>query len=159
MNRLAAMKKLLLVAFIIFGFINANAIVYNTPKDVPNTKIVNNSNVSNPDNLLSQTTVNEINTLVDSIKRHNSSEIAVVVVNSIGDNNPKDFAHELFVLWGVGKKGIDNGLLILYVEDQHRIEFETGYGMESVLPDVVCKKIQMDYMVPYFKQKDRKSVV
>lgn len=61
------------------------------------------------------------------------------------------FAIQLLNQWGVGKKGKDNGLVILLVTDQRCIQFYTGYGLEGVLPDAICKRIQTKYMIPYLK--------
>ena len=77
-----------------------------------------------------------------------------VVVSSIGYAQPRQFATELFNHWGIGKKGKDNGLLVLFVLDQRDITFETGYGMEGILPDAICKRIQMQAMLPAFKEGD-----
>ncbi|MBA4054632.1 MAG: hypothetical protein C0490_07970, partial [Marivirga sp.] len=44
-----------------------------------------------------------------------------------------------------------NGLLVLLVKDQRTVRFHTGYGLEGTLPDITCKRIQRDYMVPEFK--------
>ena len=56
--------------------------------------------------------------------------------------------------WGVGKKKSDNGLLILFVADRHSIRFTTGYGLEGVLPDAACKRIQTRHMIPAFMKGD-----
>jgi uncharacterized protein len=61
---------------------------------------------------------------------------------------------ELFNYWGIGKKGKDNGLLLLLVMDQRRWEFETGYGLEGTLPDAILKRIGEDELVPNLKKKD-----
>src|ERR1035437_1132104 len=45
----------------------------------------------------------------------------------------------------------DNGLLVLFVLDQRKVTFETGYGLEGVLPDAICKRIQYQSMTPEFK--------
>ena len=90
--------------------------------------------------------------MLQNLEAKNKAEIAVVVLNSIGDNDIFDFGVELFERWGIGKKRSDNGLLILFVLDQRKIRFETGYGLEGVLPDAICKRIQMNEMVPYFKE-------
>ena len=42
-------------------------------------------------------------------------------------------------------------MLILFVLDQKKVTFETGYGLEGVLPDAICKRIQSRYMIPEFK--------
>jgi len=131
-------------------------ITYNkqyTVDEVPNPK-TNDANafVANPDGIISEETVYQLNTMLQNLEAKNKAEIAVVVLNSIGDNDIFDFGVKLFERWGIGKKGSDNGLLILFVLDQRKIRFETGYGLEGILPDAICKRIQMNEMVPYFKE-------
>lgn len=123
-------------------------------KDVPDPKQTGGGYVSNPDQLLSVAAVDEINATLASLDQSGIAQVAVVFVRSIGEQVPKDFAVELFNTWGIGAKGIDNGLLILVVEDQRRIEFETGYGLESTLTDLLCYRIQQDYMVPYMRSNE-----
>lgn len=110
--------------------------------------------VSNPDGILAPETVGEMNRIIRSTADSTSAEIAVVVVESIGDEEIKPFATALFGQWGIGKKDNDNGLLILFVLDQRQITFETGYGLEGVLPDALCKRIQMQEMIPAFREGD-----
>ena len=50
---------------------------------------------------------------------------------------------------GVGQKERDNGLVILLSTDERCVQFATGYGLEGVLPDAICKRIQSRYMVEY----------
>ena len=94
----------------------------------------------------------EMNSLLDKLEKETSSEVALVIVKSIGENVPKEFATELFNTWKIGKKGKDNGMLIVHVMDQRRIEIETGYGMEAVMPDVKCKWIIDEIMIPFFRE-------
>jgi len=121
-------------------------------ESVPNTKLINNSYVSNPDNLLSPTAVNDINLLLDSLERQTTAQVAVVMLNSVGDADVTDFAQSLFVRWKIGTEDKDNGLLILYVQDQRTVRFHTGFGLEGALPDAICKRIQTQTMVPFFKE-------
>lgn len=123
-----------------------------TVETVPNTKLINNGYVSNPDKLLSDQTVGEINLLLDSLEKKTSAQVALVMLNSIGDEDIFEFAQSLFVKWGIGKSGNDNGLLILFVQDKRTVRFHTGYGLEGVLPDATCKRIQTQKMVPFFKE-------
>ena len=69
----------------------------------------------------------------------------------IGEEDCFNFCHQLLNKWGVGKKDKNNGLVILLVTDQRCIQFYTGYGLEGVLPDAICKRIQTRYMIPYLK--------
>lgn len=104
--------------------------------------------VSDPAGLIEAADTSGINALITHIERKTGAEIAVVVLPSIGQAVPKDFATELLNTWHVGKKDRDNGLLLLIVLDQHRWEIETGYGMEGDLPDAVCKRIGEESLVP-----------
>lgn len=123
-----------------------------TIETVPNTKVQSNKLVTNPNGILSQAAEDQLNVLLDSIERKTSSQVAVVMLNSIGDADEFEFAQTLFKKWGIGQAGNDNGLLILFVSDKHIIRFHTGYGLEGMLPDVICKRIQMQKMVPLFKE-------
>ncbi|MCH2224576.1 MAG: TPM domain-containing protein [Crocinitomicaceae bacterium] len=122
--------------------------------DVPNPKTNGTGYISNPDRIMSQRDVQDANQLFSDLELKDSFQVAMVVLESIGSKVPKDFATDLFAHWGIGLRNKDNGLLILFVNDQRRIEFETGYGTESVLSDYQCAQIQQDYMVPYFKNGD-----
>lgn len=126
-----------------------------TINTVPDPKSSPSRNfVSNPDAILSEQTVLQINQLLWQVEDSTTAQVAVVALNSIGDATPKDFAHDLFNHWGLGYAKKDNGLLILLVLDQRRVEFETGYGMEAIFTDALCKRIQTQKMVPHFKNAD-----
>uniref|UniRef100_UPI00404931CE TPM domain-containing protein n=1 Tax=Fulvivirga sp. TaxID=1931237 RepID=UPI00404931CE len=121
---------------------------------VPNPKSKDGGYISDPNQFLNPETYSTLNQHFARLEDSTSVQVALVVLSSIGDEVPKDFAYSLFNNWGVGVKGKDNGLLILLVVDQRRVEFETGYGLESLLTDATCKSIQMKYMVPQFKNED-----
>jgi uncharacterized protein len=125
-----------------------------TVETVPNMKVKANQLVTNPDGILSATMQQRLNELLDSLEKETSAQVAVVMLHSIGDESEFDFAQNLFRSWGIGQAKNDNGLLILFVEDKRIIRFHTGFGLEGILPDVICKRIQMDKMVPRFKEGD-----
>jgi uncharacterized protein len=125
-----------------------------TVESVPNQKLVNGSYVSNPDGILTEATTANLDALLKSLEDSTTVQVAVVAVNSIGGVDIFSFSQDLFTHWGVGQKTNDNGLLILLVEDTHTIRFHTGYGLEGVLTDARCKRIQQEYMVPLFKEGD-----
>lgn len=134
----------------LFFSVTLCAQVYNL-ENVPNPMTTNSTFVSNPDGILKSETVAQINSTLAALKTSNTSEVVVVVVNSIGDEDIKSFATQLLNKWGVGSKQNNNGLLILFVSDQRQITIEVGYGLEGVLPDAICKRIQNNDMIPSFK--------
>ena len=123
--------------------------------DVPNPRNESSSNwVSNPNQILKESYVREINNMLSQLEDSLSIEVTVVALPSIGEDIPAEFAHKLFEHWGIGKKADDNGLLILLVLDQRKVTFATGYGLEGVLPDALCFRIQQNEMVPWFRKND-----
>ena len=117
---------------------------------VPNPKAIDSTWVADPANVIARRR-DEINQLLSQLERETGAEVAVVVLPTIGELIPKNFAVSLVEKWGVGKRGQDNGVLVLHVLDQRRIEIETGYGMEAILPDVKAHWITEEIAVPFFK--------
>jgi len=144
------MKKLVLILLCTVS-VFAYSVEY-TVQTIPNPKTANaHTFVSNPDGILKAETVRQMNEFLDSLQAQTKAEVAVVAVSSIGINEIKPFATDLFKSWGVGRAKIDNGLLVLFVLDQKKVTFETGSGLEGVFPDAICKRIQLQRMIPQFK--------
>ncbi|MFI3288634.1 MAG: TPM domain-containing protein [Rikenellaceae bacterium] len=144
--------------FVTFGVVVARDY---SVAEIPNVQLKSRYNfVSNPDGILSESAVARIDSICYALKVSNIAQIAVVAVDQIvvdGSKqvaDPFEFAYKLFSEWGVGREGRDNGLGILLVGDQRQIRFVTGRGVEGVLPDAICKRIQTQYMLPYFRQGD-----
>jgi uncharacterized protein len=126
-------------------------------KDIPNVQVENRyCFTSNPDGILSTSAVAQIDSICYDLRHRGIAQIAVVAVDKIAGDDVFDFAYELFSAWGVGNKS-DNGLGVILVESEHEIRFVTGYGIEGVLPDALCKRIQMQYMLPHFRNDDYDS--
>lgn len=110
--------------------------------------------VSNPDGILSPATVKAVDEMLFALEGQTGIQTLVAVVAGIEGGDCFDFAHRLGQSAGVGQKGRDNGLVILLSTDERCVQFVTGYGLEGVLPDAVCKRIQQRYMVGYFGEDD-----
>ncbi|HBR14385.1 MAG TPA: methanol dehydrogenase [Candidatus Omnitrophica bacterium] len=80
-----------------------------------------------------------------------SDQLAVVTVQTTSPESIEEYAVELFKKWGIGQKGKDNGVLLLVSIQDRRVRIETGYGVEEILPDILCDKIIRDRMIPSFK--------
>lgn len=124
-----------------------------TVQDVPDPKRTGGGYVSDPTNIISFEARQTLNQLISQLEGNSTAQMAVAILPSIGQEVPKSFATELFNNWGIGQAGVDNGLLLLVVMDQRRSEIETGYGLEAVLPDVVCYRVLLDELVPQFQRQ------
>lgn len=108
--------------------------------------------ISDPNDYISAQDEFKLNKILWKIEKTTTAQVAIVIVKSISNEVPKDFAVKLLKKWGTGQSDKDNGLLILTVVDQRRTEFEVGYGLEPILTDVICHRIGTEEIVPYFKQ-------
>ncbi len=123
--------------------------------EIPNVQVADRMRyVSDPDGILPAAAVSRLDSLCAALRRQGLAQVAVVAVDDIVGGDPFSFAIELFRRWGVGRKENNNGLGVLLVKDLREIRFITGGGLEGVLPDALCKRIQLDYMLPYFRQGD-----
>lgn len=94
----------------------------------------------------------KLDALLQELEEKTSTEIAVVTMDSIAPYDEQQYARLLFNDWKPGKKGKDNGVLILLAVKERRWRIETGYGAEGILPDGLCGEIGRNHMSPYFKE-------
>ncbi|MFT3701376.1 MAG: TPM domain-containing protein [Agriterribacter sp.] len=83
-----------------------------------------------------------------------SNQIAVVIVKSLQGYDPFEYAVALGRKWGVGNKQFNNGVVFLIAKDDHKVFIAPGYGLEGAIPDVTCKQIVENDVVPNFKGND-----
>lgn len=127
-------------------------------KDVPNPRQLNGTWVTDMAGILDQPTQTEINSIITQLEQKNGAEIAVVTVPETSPSaSPKAFATALFKQWKIGKKSQNNGILFLISKGDRRVEIETGYGIEAILPNVEVGNIIDTKITPKFKQGDFKG--
>ena len=80
-----------------------------------------------------------------------STQIAVVMMQSTGFYDISEYAVQLYNKWGIGQKDKNNGVLILIAKEDRKVFINTGYGIEGVLPDILCKRIVDRDILPNFK--------
>lgn len=124
-------------------------------KDVPNPRKINGTWVTDMVGMLDEPTETQLNSMIAQLEQKNGTEIAVVTVPETQPAaSPKEFATTLFNYWGIGKKGKNNGVLFLISKGDRRVEIETGYGIEPILPDAKVGNIIDTQVTPRFKQGD-----
>ena len=147
------MRKLLFILSLL-GCLSLQAKEY-TIKEIPMVHLQDRTRyVSNPDGILSASAVATMDNIPYNLEQSTGIQTLVVAVTGIEGGDCFDFAYRLGKEMGVGQKGRDNGLVILLSTDERCIQFATGYGLEGVLPDAICKRIQNRYMLEAFSQGD-----
>lgn len=129
-------------------------------EDVPNVQLQDATRfTSDPNNLITESSRIAIDSIAATIRDTFDVEVAVVVLPNFDNSKyatAREFGIQLFNTWGIGKKETDQGLLILLVleEGNREITFETGLGLEAILPDGICKLIQTKIMLPYLTEEE-----
>jgi uncharacterized protein len=80
-----------------------------------------------------------------------STQITIVIVKNTGDSDPYDYAIKLAKDWGVGQKGKNNGLVLLWATETRKLRIVTGRGMEATITDAISKRIINTILKPYFQ--------
>ncbi|MET0966701.1 MAG: TPM domain-containing protein [Nakamurella sp.] len=88
-----------------------------------------------------------------------TDEIAVAIIGTTGTSTIEGYATALFNSWGVGKAGVDNGVLVLVAFDDRAMRIEVGAGLSDRLPDGQAREIVGGVMVPAFKEGDYRDGV
>lgn len=146
------MRRIISITLFLCLLLSLQAQEVYTTKNIPKVHLQDKTKyVCNPSGILSPEACNEIDRMLYELEQKTGIETVVAVLPSIGEADCFDFSHQLLNEWGVGKKGKNNGLVILLVTDQRCVQFYTGYGLEGDLPDAICKRIQTKYMIPYLK--------
>ncbi|MCS6318198.1 MAG: TPM domain-containing protein [Nitrospira sp.] len=83
-----------------------------------------------------------------------SNQVAVLIISSLEGEPLFDFSHRVATAWKLGRKGSDNGVLLLVsIKDRH-IRLEVGYGLEGMLTDARSAQIIRNEIVPRFRAGD-----
>jgi uncharacterized protein len=96
----------------------------------------------------------EIETKLRNLKEEKGSEVAVFVVASTAPETIEQFSIRVVDQWKLGRKGIDDGVLILIAVQDRTVRIEVGRGLEGDIPDVTAFRIIQEQILPRFRAGD-----
>lgn len=134
--------------FLLLFFIQSFAFAQDIPQKPNPVRFVNDL----VGGLLSQ---GEIDQLEQKLKAYNdstSTQIAIVIVNSVQPYDISEYAVKLGREWGVGQKDKNNGIVLLWAPSDRKVFIATGYGVEGGLTDAYSKRIIEEVIKPNFKE-------
>jgi uncharacterized protein len=82
------------------------------------------------------------------------SQIAVLIVPTTQPEEIEQYAIRVADKWRIGRKGIDDGAIVVVALNDRRVRIEVGYGIEGALPDATANRIIQLDIVPQFKRGD-----
>jgi uncharacterized protein len=105
--------------------------------------------------VVSTGTAAQLNQTLENFERQSSEQIVVAVFPKMqSDSAVADYTVRVFRSWGVGQKAKNNGAVLFVFVQDHKLFLQTGYGLEAVLPDALCKRIIDEQITPRFKAGD-----
>lgn len=89
-----------------------------------------------------------------AFEQHKGSQLAVLIVSSTGEESIEQFGIRVAEQWKLGRKGADDGLLLIVAKADRALRIEVGYGLEGVVPDAIAKRVISETIVPRFQAGD-----
>lgn len=112
-----------------------------------------NQYVNDYANVLSSAQEIALADLCKAIEKESTTQVVVVIINNVSEDI-EDYSLRLAENWGIGRRKVDNGVLILVCPDIRKSRIEVGYGLEGTLTDAYTKRLQVENFRPNFKRGD-----
>jgi len=88
------------------------------------------------------------------LEKARGAQLAVLLVSTTQPESIEQYALRVAETWKLGRKGVDDGVLLLVAKDDRTLRIEVGYGLEGAIPDAMAKRVIEEVIVPRFKQGD-----
>ena len=134
---------------LLFGFALASADVAGEVAVPPLT-----SRVTDLTGTLSGAAVARIEAKLKDVEAKKGSQVAVLIVPTTQPEEIEQYGIRVAEAWKLGRKGVDDGAILLVAKDDRRVRIEVGQGLEGALPDAIANRIVTETITPHFKQGD-----
>jgi uncharacterized protein len=103
---------------------------------------------------LSGEAVNRIEAKLGAFEAKKGSQIAVLIVPTTQPEEIEQYGIRVYDQWKLGRKGVDDGAILLVAKNDRRVRIEVGRGLEGAVPDAIANRIIADTITPHFKLGD-----
>jgi uncharacterized protein len=103
---------------------------------------------------LSPQTVAVLEQRLAALEQERGAQVAVLMLPSVRPESIEEYAVRVFEQWKLGRKGFDDGVLLVIALNDRQLRIEVGYGLEGALNDATAKRIISDDIVPHLKRGD-----
>ncbi len=89
-----------------------------------------------------------------ALEARKGSQVAVLLVPTVQPEAIEQYALRVAESWKLGRKGVDDGAVLVIAKNDRKLRIEVGYGLEGAIPDAIAKRIIDEEIVPRFKGGD-----
>jgi len=87
-----------------------------------------------------------------ALEQRKGSQIAVLIVGTVRPEDIEQYSIRVADAWKLGRKGVDDGVLLLVAKDDREVRIEVGYGLEGAIPDATANRVIDEYLLPRFRE-------
>lgn len=95
-----------------------------------------------------------LETRLATLEQRTGSQFLILMLPSTQPQTIEAFSLAVAEKNKIGRKKVDDGLLLLVAKDDHKARIEVGYGLEGAIPDAVASRVIREYLAPHFRQND-----
>jgi len=103
---------------------------------------------------LSGEAVTRIESKLKDLEAKKGSQIAVLIVPTTQPEEIEQYGIRVAEAWKLGRKGVDDGAILIVAKNDRRVRIEVGYGLEGAMPDAIANRIISETVTPHFKTGD-----
>lgn len=103
---------------------------------------------------LSESQKQRLNQKIEQVSKATKNEFGILLLSNMDGNNIEDVANATYKTWGVGKRGLDNGCLIVVAIKERKSRIETGKGVGGEVSDLQANDILRNHLNPHLKSGD-----
>ncbi len=115
--------------------------------------------VTDTANFLTPPAVQSLDARLEAYQQSSGHQLIVYIAPTTGGVPIEDWAVRAFQKWKVGRKGLDDGLALFIMAQDHKLRIEVGYGLEPTVPDAIASRVINDVMVPRIRAGDPDGAV
>lgn len=146
--RLGSLRQLLLwIAASLLFTLNAHAL------EVPPLQ----GRVNDHAGILSPAVEESLTRKLAAYEQATGHQLAILTIPTLAGDPIEDFSIRVVEAWKLGKKGVDDGVLLLVASNDRKMRIEVGYGLEGDFPDAAAGRVVRDVMAPHFRRGDFES--
>lgn len=122
--------------------------------DTSPIKVALDQRVIDLTNTLDNGTTERLKAQLAALEQRKGAQVAVLLVPTTGGATIEDFANQLFRAWKLGRKDVNDGILLVVAKNDHTVRIEVGYGLEGTVTDLLAHRIIEEHLTPAFRQGD-----
>ncbi len=96
----------------------------------------------------------ELEASLEAFEKRKGSQIALLITGTTFPEPIESFSIRVADAWKIGRKGVDDGIVVVIAKSDQAMRIEVGYGLEGALPDAVAKRLIEEEFIPKFRQGD-----